>query len=87
MIKVWRCESRDLGEADWRFGGLIGGLFTSLYIQIIYASNLKSMIAVFIQEREQSRFKWSTRGALGEHWGSTGGAKGSMAPYSVGRSM
>ncbi len=46
-------------------------LSTSLYIYtnyIQYASNFKSMIAVFVQEKgAEPLFKWSTEGALKEH--------------------
>jgi len=65
--RFWGCESRGLGEADWRFGGL----FTSLYIYINYiqyASNFKSMIGRFHSGKGAGPlFKWSTREALRKH--------------------
>ena len=36
-----------------------------IYIYIIYTPNLGSGIAVFVQEREQGRFKGSSEGARG----------------------
>ena len=55
--------------------------FEDYYIYIIYTPNLGSGIAVLVQEREQGRFRGSSKGvrgrskgALREHWGSTGGA-------------
>jgi len=48
-----------------------------IYIYIIYTPNLGSGIALPGREREQSRCRGSTEGALGEHGGSTGGVQGS----------
>ncbi len=52
-------------------------------IYIIYTPNLRLRVAVFIQEREQGRFRGSSEGAressegaLREHQGSTEGARG-----------
>ena len=47
----------------------IGTRVPYIYIYIIYNPNLGSGVAVSVREREQGRFRGSTKGARGEHGG------------------
>ena len=52
-----------------------------MYVYIIYTPNLGSAVAVFVQEREQSRFKVSSEGAKGSTKGVGGSTEGARREY------
>ena len=55
------------------------------YIYIIYTPNLGLKIAVFDREREQDRFKESTKGAKGRSGGARREHKGSTREQQAGK--